>query len=196
MKLIAAAILALSMLASPALAQNTVTAWSNSHFDVDGSSPGDDPGCIMTATYAIPGRADVDFNLLWDGEQAIFALTSTGWSAEKGQTYPDFYYYFPKSESLYSGGLTGGYVYEYIHKGFMTAFDPEFLDKIAAEPSLVVSRIPEDGELTVVADLNLTGSAPAIAALKRCTDYVIEREAARIRRESRNDYIARDPFKS
>lgn len=196
MKLFAAVAFALSMLASPALAQNTVTAWSSGNYDVDGSAPGEDPGCIMTASYAIPGRPDVDFNLLWDGKQVIFALTSTAWSAEKGETYPDFQYYFGDSQSLYNGGLTAGYVHDYIHKGFMTSFEPEFMDKIAAETQLIVGRMPEGGELTVVADLNLEGSAPAIAALKRCTAFVINREAARIRRESRNDYISRDPFTS
>lgn len=196
MKLLAAAALALSLLASPALAQTSVTSWTNGYFDVDGASPGDAPSCIMTTTYAIPGRSDVYFALLWDGDKVLFALTSTDWSAEKGQEYPDFYYYFPQSEDIYSEGTTLGYVYEYINKGFMTSFDPEFMDKIAREPQLMVGRMPEGGDMTVVADLNLQGSGTAIAALKRCTTYVVNRESARIRRESRNDYISRDPFKS
>lgn len=195
MKLIALAAAA-ALLASPAIAQNSVTSWSNGSYDVDGSSPGETPGCIMTSTFEIPGRSDVKFNVLWDGEAAWFALTSYDWSAEKGKEYDGFYYYFPQSEAMFDGGVTTGYVSDYINKGFLTSFDSDFLDKLAAETRLMVGRMPEGQDMSVVADLNLTGTGTAVAALRRCATYVNNREAARLRRENRLDYIERDPFKN
>lgn len=193
MKLLAIAAIA-SLLATPALAQNSVTSWGNANYDVTGSSPGQTPGCIMTSTFEIAGRSDVEFNLLWDGETAVFALTSVGWSAVKGEEYSGFVYYFPQSEDIYSGGNTYGYVHEYINKGFMSSFGPEFLDRLAADSRLVVGRDQEGQDMTIVADLNLVGTSAAVAALRRCATFVNNREAARIRREGRNDYITKDPF--
>lgn len=193
MKLIAIAAIA-SLLAAPAFAQNSITSWGNANYDVTGSTPGDSPGCIMTSTFEIAGRSDVEFNLLWDGETAVFALTSVGWSAVKGQEYEGFSYYFPKSEDFYSGGKTYGYVHDYINKGFMSTFGPEFLDRLAADTRLVVARSQEGQDPTIVADFNLVGTSAAVAALRRCATFVNDREAARIRREGRNDYITRDPF--
>lgn len=186
---------ALALLSSPALAQNSVTKWSNGNYDVTGSLPGDDPACIMTATFEIEGRSDVEFNLLWDGDQVAFVLTSNDWSAEKGVEYDGFSYYFPNSESIFNGGTTVGYVSSYLDKGFLTTFDSDFMDRLAAENRLMVGRMPEGQDMLVVADLNLAGTGSAVAALRRCTTHVINREAARIRRESRSDYIERDPFK-
>lgn len=189
-----ATVLSLALMASPALAQNSVTNWSNANYDVTGSSPGEKPGCIMTSTFEIEGRSDVDFNLLWDGETALFALTSWDWSAVKGREYDGFVYYFPQSKTIYDNGTTLGYVHATINKGFVTMFGGDFLDKLAAENRLMVNRMPDGQDMVVVADLNLEGTAAAVAALRRCANYVNGREAARIRRESRNDYIARDPF--
>lgn len=195
MKLLSLAVAA-AMVGSPAFAQNSVTDWTNGNYDVIGSAVGDDPGCIMTSTFNVAGRADVEFGLVLSGDQAIFSLTSTDWSAVQGQEYDGFAYYFPETETLYNGGVTLGYVHRYIEKGFTTSFDLDFLDRLAAENRLVVTRKPEGSEIAIVADLNLTGTGTAVAALRRCNTYVSNREAARIRRESRNDYIARDPFKN
>lgn len=193
MKLIAVAAIA-SLLAAPAFAQSSITSWGSANYDVTGSAPGDKPGCLMTSTFEIAGRSDVEFNLLWDGETAVFALTSVGWSAVKGQEYDGFVYYFPNSEDFYSGGKTYGYVHDYINKGFMSTFGPEFLDRLAADTRLVVARSQEGQDPTIVADFNLVGTSAAVAALRRCATFVNNREAARIRREGRNDYISRDPF--
>lgn len=193
MKLLAVAAIA-SLIAAPAFAQNSVTSWGSANYDVTGSTPGETPGCIMTSTFEIAGRSDVEFALLWDGEEAVFALTSVGWSAVKGEEYEGFVYYFPNSEDIYSGGKTYGYVYDYINKGFMSSFGPEFLDRLAADSRLVVAREKEGEEPTIVADFNLVGTSAAVAALRRCATFVNNREAARIRRESRNDYISKDPF--
>ena len=183
-----------ALLASPSLAQNSVTSWSNGNYDITGSAVGEDPSCIMTSTFTIAGRADVAFALLLTGDDAIFALTSTDWSAVQGQVYEGFAYYFPEADSLFNGGVTRGYVHRSIEKGFVTSFGPDFLDRLAAENRLVVGRQPEGGEVVIVADLNLIGTGTAVAALRRCATHVTQREAARIRRENRNDYIARDPF--
>jgi hypothetical protein len=59
---------------------------------------------------------------------------------------------------------------------------------------LLVFRTIGDAEPIVVADLGLQGTGEAVAALRRCTRWVANREAARTARERRNDYIARDPF--
>ena len=187
---------AAALLASPAVAQNTVTSWTNGSYDVDGSTPGETPACIMTSTFEIPGRSDVKFNLLWDGDKVLFALTSYDWSAEDDKEYDGFTYYFPQSEAIFDGGVTFGYVEGYINKGFLTSFTTDFLDKLAAERRLIVARMPEGEDMVIVADLNLTGTGTAVAALRRCATHVANREAARIRRESRNDYIERDPFKN
>lgn len=188
---------ALALLASPVLAQNSVTAWSGEGYNVVGAAPGDDPGCIMFATYEIDGRSDVEFNLVWNGEKAFMALTSLDWSAERDKVYEGFFFYFPQSDAIYNGGVTTGYVQDYVRKGFLTGFEPDFLDRLASEDRLFVMRLSEtDEEGTVVADLGLKGSGAAVAALRRCAAHVERREAARIERESRNDYIARDPFKS
>lgn len=197
MKLLSIAVASLALLATPALAQNSVTNWTNGSYDVTGSSVGEKPVCIMTSTFEIAGRSDVKFYLTWDGEMALFSLASSGWSADKDKEYNDFGYYFPTSDSLFDGGVTTGIVFDYIYKGFLTAFDSDFLDKLAAENRLFVARdgAGED-DVTVVADLNLTGTGTAVAALRRCATFVANREAARIRRESRNDYIERDPFKN
>lgn len=193
MKLLAIAAIA-SLLATPALAQNSVTSWSSDNYDVTGTEPGKSPACIMTSTFYIPGRADVKFNLLWDGEQVTFGPTSTAWSAVEGEEYEGFIYYFSKSTNIYGDGLTTGYVTDYINKGFITTFGPEFLDDLAADTRLTVARAKEGEELTIVADFNLDGTSAAVAALRRCATYVNNREAARIRRESRSDYITKDPF--
>lgn len=150
----------------------------------------------MTSVFEIEGRADVKFNLLWDGDTAYFALTSYDWSAVKGQEYDGFVYFFPKSDDIYSGGKTVGYVEGLINKGFLTTFASDFLDRIAADDQLVVGRMPEGQEMAIVADLNLVGTAAAVAALRRCFTHVERRESARIRRERQNDYISRDPFGS
>lgn len=182
--------------ATPAAGQNSVTNWSNAHYDVVGSSPGqDDEGCIMNSTFEIEGRSSVKFSVLWDGESATLALTSYDWSAVRGQEYSGFSYYFPDSETLYDGGVTRGFVEGYINKGFITQFPAEFLDRLAAENRLFVTREIEGREdLVVVADLYLVGSSDAVAALKRCATHVVAREEARRRRESHSDYIERDPF--
>lgn len=194
-----AASAALLLCASPAAAQSTnweTSYWEGTNYDVTASAVGATPGCIMTSTFRVEGRSNIDFALTYNGERAIFSLTSPDWSAVDDQRYDGFNYYFPQSETIFNGGATHGYVYQYINKGFVTSFGDDFLVRLAAENRLVVGRMPDGGEMTIVADLNLTGSAPAVAALRRCTTHVVNREAARIRRESRNDYIARDPFRT
>ena len=152
MKLLSIAAASLALLASPVLAQNSTTNWSNGSYDVTGSSVGEDPACIMTSTFEIEGRSDVKFYLVWDGETALFSLASSGWSADKDREYNDFGYYFPKSDSLFNGGVTSGILLDYIYKGFLTSFDSSFLDKLASEDRLFVARDgPEDDDVTVVA---------------------------------------------
>lgn len=185
---------AAAMLASTASAQSSVTNWANANYDVTGSAVGENPNCLMSSSFAVAGRADIEFALLLNEERAIFSLTSRDWSAVHDQEYEGFAYYFPQSQTLYDGGVTLGYVFRYSEKGFSTLIDLGFLDNLAAENRLVVVRQPDVGDLVVVADLDLTGTAAAVAALRRCVAYVTDREAARLERERRNDYIAKDPF--
>jgi len=179
-----------ALLGSPVLAQDW-PGWGSDHFDV-GSY---ETGCAIQSTFDREGRSSIKFNVLYDGERPMLWIASMDWSAVPSQEYRDLHFAF--DEEIFSGGTSVGQTFDHIYKGFITPFPPEFLDHLAADDRLMVFRATEEAEEPMlVADFGLAGSGAAVAALRRCTAWVLNRNAERERRERANDYIERDPFAS
>ena len=142
-------------------------------------------GCVLEADYPIPGRAPIRLAVMSDGSEAHLMMTSTDWSARKGENYD---LSFTMGRWAYTGKATG-IVEEYVNNGFIASFDSSFLEDFAAAPGLYVTR-----NETVVANLSLTGTSAATRMLSRCVAHVTAANAAAAERERRVAYIAADPF--
>lgn len=171
--------LAATLAAAPSLQDRT---WpSSAGFDVVQL----EENCVITGTYPFDGRAPVQLELYFDGDEVRFALTSLDWSNQEGRDYPITYIL---DDAVYDGEVPG-VVFDYVKKGFVGGFGSDFLDAFAEASTLLVMT----GE-TVVTHVRLNGSAAAVATLRRCTDHVRRTNAAQEQRERRWDYIAPDPF--
>lgn len=176
-------------LTSPAEAQTSD--WTNGRYDV--FALGD--GCAMTSNFAFDGRSDIRFTLYQDDEGVMFGLTSLDWTDVDEQVFEDFAVFFYPEEIIYTPVVTG-YTEGVIYHGFMGAYDDAFLDHIAQQRRLIMGRLGDDEEadMVVVADLNLVGTATAVARLRSCAAAVSRQNAEQERREAQWDYMARDPF--
>lgn len=143
-----------------------------------------DEGCALGNTYYPDGRQPVTIIVIPTEEVIAVSLSSPDWSAVAGQEYEITY-------RLGSGGYTVQAVgfRDEADRGFTAYFAPDFLDRFAAASGLHVSR----GE-AVVTNISLRNSAAAVAAVRRCSNFVSAARAEQARREQRWDYIERDPF--
>ena len=175
---ILAATAALALVVTPAQERN----WpSSGGFDIIQL----DTACVLSASYEFDGRAPVELSIFFGGEEASLLLTSLDWSSRSGEEYEIDYLL---GEVGYSGNAVG-MISDYVHKGFVAKFGPDFLDAFARAPSLLVTR----GEV-VVTHLSLRASSSAVTTLRRCAEHVARANADQARREERWNYITADPF--
>jgi TonB family protein len=142
-------------------------------------------GCAAGGDFALPGRSNTSFLVSFDGDEVVMVLGSRDWTPPADGTEVSFRF---TDEGVFTGPISGT-SFSNGQKGFAANFSPAVLEPFARSGSLVVAA----GE-TVVAHLNMRGSAAAAATLRRCTDSVLRRNAAQAREEQAFDYIARDPF--
>lgn len=165
------------LIAAPALARD----WpKTAGWDI---VEGDD-FCLMHMEYEGPGDSALAIALYNDG-RIVISDVNYGWSAEKGQIYPEIS--FALNGESYTGTAVGIEILG--KKGFAMKFGGEILADIAAAPAVRVYK----GD-TLIDRLSLDGSAAALAMTKRCLAAVRTSVAAAERERKRWSDLPSDPF--
>lgn len=165
--------------AFPALGQQWPTTGNFDVSEVEG-------GCILTGSFEIDGRSDVELFVASRPDAVRIALASQDWS--KPEPSFEVTFQFHPGVASYTGQASA-LTLDGIGNGFVLEFRPNVLDAFASASTMMVKR----GE-TVVDHIDLHGTAAATATLRRCTAAVTAREAGQARRAKEFEYVPRDPF--
>lgn len=178
-----AALVALSVpaFATPAIAAEDVTVAGWQVGEIDGES------CVMVSDFEGKGETTLGVALRTDG-QVYLSLTNYNWSAVPERAYD---LAFALDGTSYSGGKSIGYQNSG-KKGFITTFEPDFLQHFAQSTYLKVSSA--DG--VTIDDLDLAGSAAALVQMRRCVAHLKSVAAAEAKEKARLAHIPEDPFSS
>jgi TonB family protein len=141
--------------------------------------------CTTTSEFEGKGDTELAVTLYLNGDVMAY-MTNTGWSAKSGEAY-DLTWLLNGSE--YTGKNVGlGKDYD-SRKGFGAKFVGAFADDFAKASNLRVYR----GDV-LVDQLSLSGSAAAVAMVRRCLGHVRAITDAALREKQRLAHIADDPF--
>ena len=144
----------------------------------------DQRGCFLTKVYARPGETTLLLGLDLDRTNHLSVLNAN-WSIQpKDQVKLSF----RLSKGAYPDHFAVGMESEG-KKGFVTNFDAKFIDQFAASTTLDIAR----GKVPVE-QLSLTGSAAAVAELRRCVWIHRVRANGEVAGKERPDHIPADPF--
>lgn len=156
-----ALILALGLIAAPAMAQDTVGAWTIEEVD---------NGCTAVTTYygrSLPTRLALGETI--DG-RSIMILQNTGWSTEDGKSYD---VYLMVDEDFFTGKATGS-------SGGSLIFNlkPEVMKSITKGTRMVPALKIDDNNEKLLEQMKLTGSAAAMGRVQTCLTRVRQKSAA------------------
>lgn len=169
----------IAALAAPAAAADDVTVAGWQVGEVDGES------CVMASDFEGDGETTLGVGLRTDG-RVYLSLTNYNWSAVSDRVYN---LAFALDGVSYSGGKSVGYVNS-SKKGFITTLEPDFLQHFARSAYLTVRS--EDG--VTIDDLDLAGSAAALAQMRRCVAHLKSVADAEARDKARLAHIPQDPY--
>lgn len=140
----------------------------------------DGSGCFLNRAYGGPGHMLLLVGLDADGGDRVTVLNDN-WSIAAGDKLRlDFRVADQRYADHFAVGFVAG-----PQRGFVTQFDPAFLDALAAGASLDIDR----GKVPV-ARLSLDGSADALTALRACVADARAPAAA----TAADDGVPLDPF--
>lgn len=163
--------LTLLLAAAPSTTQGAADRWSVDEVD---------NGCMASTSYyggALPTRLALGETI--DG-RSVMVLQNTGWSTVQGRAYD---VYLLIDDDLFTGTATGG------TSGSLTFYlEPNVMSAITKGARMVPALKVDDNNEKLLEQLKLTGSAGAMARVRKC---VAEVKAAKGRAKA----ISPDPFK-
>lgn len=144
-----------------------------------------DQFCGLTSEYKGPGESRLTVGLQRDG-RVIVMVDNYNWSAKKGEEYKDIR--FQLNGNSYGGGTATG-TQDGARNGFVIGVDGSFLQDFTASTYFHLYKGDQ-----LIDRLDLAGSAVAVAAVKRCLNYVDALRKAEERERRKYEDLPKDPF--
>jgi len=194
---ISLAFAALSLLTAHATTATAGEYWSNDWWYVDDSSSDDGPTCgLTTKDEGTGGRSSVYTHILLNGntDGVFVAVNNADWTITKDREYENLDITFFDANGKMSAEYSGANWVGFGRDGLMSNNNKDILEYFTKSHHATIFRndgTEDEPEFTVIARVDLTGSAQAVSKLQECFARAQTRHNANVARERTNP---RNPF--